>query len=188
MMTMMIKIYRKSRNLQNVSKTKYAPPQWDKSLQKYPWIYFMLALYCWTWSLLLSITNIFCEIQLKKTKFSLGSLCQSEIASSSVLGPCPISPVQSLCCHSLCEFTRVWIRLCLKTLYPWNCPSPLGLSFSLPPVSYSSWSPEGRHPIQGWVLQNLSLSAHCPVVGLCIDSHLLQKEASLMMAKRDTDL
>lgn len=85
------------------------PPKWDKSLQKYPWIYFMLALYCWTWSLLLNITNIFCEIQLKKTKFSLESLCQLEIASSSVLGPCPIEPVQSLCLRP----RSPWVHTCV---------------------------------------------------------------------------
>lgn len=33
MMIMVIKIYRKSRNLQNVSKTKYAPPMRQKSTE-----------------------------------------------------------------------------------------------------------------------------------------------------------
>jgi hypothetical protein len=31
-----------------------------------------------------------------------------------------------------------------------------------------------------WVVQILSLSAHCSAVGLCVDSHLLQEVASLM--------
>ena len=32
----------------------------------------------------------------------------------------------------------------------------------------------------------LSLSEHCPVVGLYISSHLLKEDASLMMAVQDT--
>lgn len=38
------------------------------------------------------------------------------------------------------------------------------------------------------VFQGLSLSEHCPVVGLYICSHLLQEEASLTMAEQDTDV
>jgi hypothetical protein len=38
------------------------------------------------------------------------------------------------------------------------------------------------------VFQGLSLSAQSLAVGLCICSHLLQEEASLMMAEQDIDL
>jgi hypothetical protein len=65
------------------------PKNETKVYQKYSWIYFLLAIYCWAWSLHLSITSIFSDTQLKKTNFPLESLCQLEIASSSVLGPHP---------------------------------------------------------------------------------------------------
>lgn len=37
-----------------------------------------------------------------------------------------------------------------------------------------------RHFIQDWVLHSLSLSVHCPAVGLCVTCHLLQGESSLL--------
>lgn len=36
-------------------------------------------------------------------------------------------------------------------------------------------------------IQTLCLSAHCLVVGLCVSSHLLQEDASLMRAEWGTD-
>ena len=36
--------------------------------------------------------------------------------------------------------------------------------------------------------QRLTLPAYCEVVRLCIGSHLLQREVSLMMAELNTDL
>lgn len=43
------------------------------------------------------------------------------------------------------------------------------------------WSPRGgvwgRHPTKGWILQSLSLSAHYPVVGLCVNSHLITRRS-----------
>lgn len=38
------------------------------------------------------------------------------------------------------------------------------------------------------MLPGLSLSAHGPAVGLCVNPHLLQEEASLLMSEGDTDL
>lgn len=38
------------------------------------------------------------------------------------------------------------------------------------------------------VLQNLFFSAHCPVVGLSIRSHLVQEETSRTMTERGTGL
>ena len=44
------------------------------------------------------------------------------------------------------------------------------------------------HPVEDLVFQGLSLSAYYLAVSLCICSHLLQGDASLMVAEQDTDL
>ena len=61
-----------------------------------------------------------------------------------------------------------------KTQCPQCHPSSLALLLS---VSSSKSLPV-------WVLQSLSLSAHCSVIGLHVSSHLLQEEASLVMTTR----
>ena len=78
-----------------------------------------------------------------------------------------------------------------KRLFPW-CPLPsLTLTILLASLTQESLSFEGRgliktsHP--GLSAPSLSLSAHCPLVGLCVNFYLL-REASLMRAERCTDL
>ena len=65
-------------------------------------------------------------------------------------------------------------------------PSPLALTIFLPPISKISLIYEedgGSIPFRTEYSNYLSLSAHCPVVDLCVNSHLLQEESSLMMAE-----
>lgn len=69
----------------------------------------------------------------------------------------------------------------------------VALVASIPSGSYtfSASSSSGiwwRHPLQRWVLQNLSLSAHCLAMFLHICSHLLQDSASLMEVEQGIDL
>lgn len=70
------------------------------------------------------------------------------------------------------------------------------VSASVSPDAYSPswvlWAPRGRFwlrpPASNWEFQGLSLSARGLFVGLCISSHLLQEEASMMMAEPGTDI
>lgn len=72
----------------------------------------------------------------------------------------------------------------------WRSPSPLALQIPLPPLPHSSPIPEGRswrrRPL-GLNTVNLSLTVHCPVVGLCISSHLLWEDVFLRTTKQGTD-
>lgn len=74
------------------------------------------------------------------------------------------------------------------------CPhSPLALKLFPPPFPQGSLSPEGEGfdgdlPI-GWsVPRSLTLAVFRLAVGLCVCSHLLQEEASLIMGEQDSDL
>lgn len=55
--------------------------------------------------------------------------------------------------------------------------SPLPLNNSPSPEGGVGW----RRPIQDSVFKGLLLFAHCPVVGLCVSSHMLEEEVSLIM-------
>lgn len=45
-----------------------------------------------------------------------------------------------------------------------------------------------NNPLGIYVLQRLPLSAHCAVVDLCTNSHLLGEESSLVWVEQHTDL
>lgn len=84
-----------------------------------------------------------------------------------------------VCCFSL------WVHWVLRTLFS-RCPlSPLVLTLFLPPHPWGSLSAEGRD-----LMETSHLGLGVPrSLSLCIMSgnicsHLLQKEASLMMAER----
>lgn len=65
---------------------------------------------------------------------------------------------------------------------------PLDLQPFPPPFPRVPWSQRGkiswRHPFYDWLFQGLSLIACFLDVSLCVYSHLLQEEASLIMAQR----
>lgn len=76
-------------------------------------------------------------------------------------------------CMCVCPFTPV-------TLFHWSHPPlPVLTIFHTDP-----WALRGgvwwRHPNSDRVLQSLSLSAHCPAMGLCASAHTLQEVMSLM--------
>lgn len=73
----------------------------------------------------------------------------------------------ALCCYSLCEFVCASVLLCLQ--------STVSLVSSIP------WGK--RHPTEDWVFKGLWISAHRPAVGLCICSHPLQEDVSLIINK-----
>lgn len=95
----------------------------------------------------------------------------------------PLRPAQAL---SMLPTRFLWV---LARIGP-------AVSASVSPGAYSPswvlWAPRGRFwlrpPVSNWEFQGLSLSAHGLFVGLCISSHLLQEEASMMMAEPGTDI
>lgn len=78
-------------------------------------------------------------------------------------------------------------QLIYRALVSWCPPSPLALTFFLPPLLWRSLSSEGGRFDEGisfrGVYAKASLSAQCLAVGLSISTHLLQEETSLMMAE-----
>lgn len=84
----------------------------------------------------------------------------------------------------LCEYISASVLLCWEDtlslelfttsrsnkLFPLFCIDP-------GPLRRGVW---WRHPIWGWMLQSVSLSTHCPVVGLCINSYLQPYKVPLM--------
>lgn len=68
-----------------------------------------------------------------------------------------------------------------------SCLLQMSTAFGSYNLSVPSLSPSlsvwYRCLIQGWALLNLLFSAHWPVMSLCINCHLLQKEASLIAWK-----
>lgn len=112
--------------------------------------------------------------------FSLQMGCQLQIASwsgkepnsTSLLSatiPCGLTLCRPCeCCQILCEFLCASVLLCLEDTFPWSHPSSLTLSIILSPLPYSLLSLEGRiwqrHSIYDWILQYLSVPAHCTIV------------------------
>lgn len=96
-----------------------------------------------------------------------------------------------VCWHSLCELTCASVLLCVEDT------SALVLSILFGSYSHSDYSPhrslspEGRGDDIIPCMTGSSKVSHptyCPVVGLCATSHLLQEEASLIMADRGTNV
>ena len=79
-------------------------------------------------------------------------------------------------CHSLCEFTCASVLRVWKTLFPWSHPLPLALRIFLL-LPHNSLSLEGRGLMKashlGLSSSKSLLSAHCPILGLCVNSYLL---------------
>ena len=73
----------------------------------------------------------------------------------------------------------------------WCLPSLHALIVFLPLLPLDSLSPEGRDLKETSHLGQTVPRSHfalCPAVGLCICSHLMDEEAPLVMAEKDTDL
>lgn len=156
---------------------------WDKKTSKLSLNLLRVAVYCSTWVLPLRVICIPSEALLEKTRFSFVRGCQCRVRDE---GLCPLlsqcwdhiwfRPVQAL--FRLPQ--SLLVHMCIRRLLP----HLEGLSLvSFIPVGSHSLSAEflesrgGKiwwtHPIQDWEFQDLLLSAHSPVVGLCICSHPL---------------
>lgn len=91
--------------------------------------------------------------------------------------------VRCTCCHRLlssCVRPAVW-----EALYPWCLPSFWLLQVFLLLYSEVRALMETSHLR---LSSKVCHSAHCPAVGLCICSPLLQDEGFQMIAEGDTDL
>lgn len=148
-----------------------------------------------------------CSVRLHWREWT--SLCQLvSVTESFLVGAgflCPLFPLSAgtwpdlnlamspVCCPSLCEFICVLALSCLEdsvSLVSSIISGCYDLSASSSTQLPESWGGEvwwGSPPIQDWVLQSLSLSAHCPVLSLCVNSNLLQ-EVSLTRLEWGTDL
>lgn len=83
-------------------------------------------------------------------------------------------PRPCACHHHLCEFS-VDQSCCVRTLFTWSHPYTLALKIFPPPLlSCGQWCDETTH--LGLNIPNLSLSTHCPIVGLCVSSHILKRK------------
>lgn len=143
--------------------------------------------------------NILRETPLERTNYDPAGGCQLEIASLLWMGawvPLPSQHWGSIRLESvqaLYMLPRLWIHMkrigtvvyirqwdflyvCLFVLESSTKPLWLLWSFCLL-IHIVPWAWRGggwwRYLIYDWVLQNLSLFAHYPVVGLSISSHLL---------------
>ena len=172
--------------------TKSIKTQKPKQSNVYLWLCFVLTILSWPWGLPLSVVCISRD-SLGDTNFSFASNCQLETTSWSGMGVhihlpilvqgshlvwicvgCKHSatvPMSSFMCQSCC----VW-----KTQFTWYHP-PLQLLESSWVLGWG-WGDEDI----SFRTKSSNVSAHCPIKGLCIGSHLL--EVSLMMAKWDADL
>lgn len=129
---------------------------WDKNFQKYQWVHFVLAAYCWPWGLSLSVVCVPRETPLEKMNFSFVSSYQLEIASrlgmvvfanfpSQYWNPICPRPVHALCTMS----PPLWVHTCIVLLCPEGLVSlmsfpTLVLSIILPPAPQGSLIPEGK--------------------------------------------
>lgn len=95
----------------------------------------------------------------------------------------------SACCRSLWGSSYGYQPCRIERMFfPWNYP-PL-LRIRLHPLPHSSLSHEQRSLIKTFHLRlnaPTSLTVHCPVVGLCVNYHLLQ-ETSMMRSGGCSDL
>lgn len=130
-----------------------------------------------------------CNTPLEKTVFLF---CQWVSISSSILDRgrthCPLLPlsdetVSSLnlcrsyeCCHSLCESFCTSVLLCL------GFQQSMLINFFVSTIPYRSLSPKSKSLMKTChsvlLFQNLPLSAHCLLVILYVNSHVLQKITS----------
>ena len=146
-----------------------------------------MANYCWTWGLSLRVVCFPSKVLLEKTKFFI---CKWLPTKANVCvkarGMCPHLPplgpylVQTWAdpvrAASVSGFTCTQALLCLEGLDFLVSLSPAGSSLLLPPLPQF---PEPRLSVP----RSLTLC----IVGqwlLCLCSHLLQEEASLMMAEQ----
>jgi hypothetical protein len=172
----------------------------------------VLAIYCWTWGLLLGVVYIPCETALKGT-----FLCkwlpswESSLVGDGRLWPLPVSvPARHLTwtCTGSAQAAMVSVSLCVhcsycvwKTLLP--CHSSCLVLTTFPPLSCTTlWGVcvcvcvcvcerererererEMKISHLGLSVPSLSLSMHCLVVDPCINSHIPQ-EVSLIAAER----
>lgn len=82
---------------------------------------------------------------------------------------------------SVGQYYCIW-----KAFFPWRLPSYQTLTIFPRPLLQSSLSPEGRIWWRKTIrtqCSKVSCSPHCPVVSLCVSSHLLWEETPLMMAE-----
>lgn len=151
----------------------------------------LLAIYCWSQGLPLSVVWVSRKTPLDKNWFFL---CKCLPTRDSILvrdeSFCPFPPlsagilsIQTLCrpcayCHSLYELKCPAVLLDLKDTVSLVVPLPLTLF--LPPLMYCSLSYEDRGLVETyhlWLNLPRSLpSAHWSVGVLCVHFHLLQKK------------
>ena len=136
--------------------------------------------YCWALGRPSGMVCIPSRSPPDKVSFSFGSGYQLKVWE---WGLCSLalSALRPSHAASLCEFIRASVLSCfLGAIHPFWLPQ----SFHL--LLCRVLSPEGKALMK--TAHVGLLSAHCPAVVLCICSHLVQGEASLLMSEQDTDL
>lgn len=134
----------------------------------------------------------------RKHFFFTSCCCQLEIVFGLRMGACISTSLLNArisscfdqwgpwaCCHGFYKFILKPSLLYLEGLFPWYLASVQAFTIFLPLPPQSSLSPrEGiwwRHIIKTVISGSLTLCS-LSKMDLCICSHLLQKEASLIMA------
>jgi hypothetical protein len=138
---------------------------------------FLLAIHCWARSLPFRVFVSRSETPLDKTKFSFASCYQLEIASGLGMGACVHFSFQMLLVQTHTGPVHA-ASVSVSSHLHQSCWfrgefSILSDSFTLSVPSPTRF---------------LSLSVYCLDLDLCICSHLLQEETSLMIAEQGTNL
>lgn len=141
----------------------------------------------------------FCYKQLSITdSFLVSSSDLCPLSCLSAWDPVWLGPVQTLphCLwgHSELIVLCLWGHMCAypcicKVLFPWGIPCPLALPIFLVPL-LPHWLDSGERGLMKILHFGLSASlcTPFPMVDLCVRSHILQEETSLVMAEKGTDL
>lgn len=154
---------------------------WNKtSTKKHYWVHFILA-FNWAWRLPLCVVYKLSEIPLETTKFSLPK--QLSVGDSIFFGYGWSWPFSSLELGSCLSWTCVALVFA-PTVSEFLAHKSFCLLFWK-----ATWAQrEGirwGHPFLYWGFQDLSFFAGNPAVGLCITTHLLQEDVSMIGAEWD---
>lgn len=153
----------------------------SKNLQNHQSFSFMLAVYCWAWSLLWNVTNILSGTLLEKSNIFCKWIPVAESFLVMSGCPCPSHPFSVgnpsglNLCRSVCNDTNfmnsyVHQSCFLGKQFPWSYLSPLALTIFLPSLVCRTLM---KLFYLSLIAPKLSFSAHFLNVGLCVSLHLL---------------